>query len=244
MTRAEWIPPSNPDLHEILREADKDQENAKYAASLEKHIWFHENALKYDQSFYGVRLSYALASWVQLSKVYEPALTALINLSDKNEVEIKSGKADCGDAFHDFVSINRELGRQEKIVALFKWLDTNNLPLAKRKFNLAKPALVLANEYELCGKYVEPENDYAKFVEMYMQNLQLAKDPKFGSELKEFAENTFSNEVTILVATLQLNNRHDEAKKIAAQALKIMDTSKLKKELNKAISGKMPAPWP
>jgi hypothetical protein len=42
-----WRPPANPDPSEILKEAESDTAAGKYADALTKHIWFHQNALKY-----------------------------------------------------------------------------------------------------------------------------------------------------------------------------------------------------
>lgn len=48
--------PNKPDPSEVLQEAERDHDEGRYAESLEKHIWFFDNALKYERSLYGVRL--------------------------------------------------------------------------------------------------------------------------------------------------------------------------------------------
>ena len=69
-----WEPPSSPDPRDILGEARDDREHGRYELALEKHVWFHENALTFRPSLAGVRLSYALDDWLQLAARYPPAL--------------------------------------------------------------------------------------------------------------------------------------------------------------------------
>jgi len=240
----DWTPPKNIDLRQVLDSAYDDRKNNNYKDALSKHIWFHDNALKINSSFYGVRLSYALSAWVELSNVYSPALEALEALSTRTERLVKDSGKCCRDAFHDYVSINRELGRENKVVELFKWMDANNPIAAKRNYDLAQPALISQREYILCGKYISPENDYSKLKEMYKTNSDMAKDPRLGAEMKSFADDSFVNGVTTLVAILTLNGQTEEAASIAEQSLSIMMGEIYEAELNKALSGKVPDPWP
>ena len=244
MANAGWEPPENPDPQEILNQAQIDKDRGKYVAALEKHVWFHEHALEYDRSFYGVRLSFALAYWVELAEVYKPALSALIAISDRNEKKVKSATTCCHDAFHDFASINRELGEFGKVVKLFKWLDANKPDSAKRNFDLAQPALIRLEEFALCGKYVDPVADYREFEKAYTRSVGMAKEPRFGSEMKEFAEKSFINSVTTLVAILAINARDEEASAVVEKSLMVMNNDFFNAEINSALLGNMPAPWP
>src|SRR4051812_22582627 len=65
------------DVERALEDAEKFAREGKYQQALERHIWYHENALKYDQAQFGVRLSFALSDWAELGKVYPPAKVAL-----------------------------------------------------------------------------------------------------------------------------------------------------------------------
>ncbi len=67
---AGWAPPENPDPQDILAQAKQDTASGRYEDALAKHLWFHENALEYRSSLYGVRLSFALGDWTKLSHVY------------------------------------------------------------------------------------------------------------------------------------------------------------------------------
>jgi len=240
----DWVPPKDIDLRQILDSAYEDRKNKNYKDALSKHIWFHDNSLKIDSSFYGVRLSYALSAWLELSNVYPPALDALNDLSDRTEQSVKDRGKCCRDAFHDYVSINGGLGHESKVVDLFRWMDANNPIAAKRNYDLAQPALISQREYILCGKYISPENDYSKLMKMYKTNSDMAKDPRFGAEMKSFADDSFVNGVTTLVAILALNGRAEEASLIADKSLSIMTSEIYEAELKDALSGRVPDPWP
>src|SRR5450631_4007133 len=129
-----WTPPQNPNPQSILKEAEADAKTGKYSDALAKHIWFFQNALKYDSGEYGVRLSFALSDWVELGKVYPPALEKLKAFRDEAEANVREEKS-VEDNFTDFESINECLKEDTKTVNLFVWLDSNKPDLAKAVFS-------------------------------------------------------------------------------------------------------------
>ena len=74
VARGEWTPPEKPNPDAILDEARADVRAKRYEDALVKLLWFHENALKYDDGQRGVRLSFALSEWYDLGADYAPAL--------------------------------------------------------------------------------------------------------------------------------------------------------------------------
>ena len=70
----QWVPPDNPDPNEIWDEAEADVQEGRLDLAAEKYLWFHENALMYQPSLSGVRLSYALGDWRDLADKYRPAM--------------------------------------------------------------------------------------------------------------------------------------------------------------------------
>ena len=82
-----------------------------YEFALREYIWFHDHALEERPSLYGVRLSYALADWIELGENYPPALRALENIADRKTADLLAGAGDRG-TFHDVVSINEYLARE------------------------------------------------------------------------------------------------------------------------------------
>ena len=153
---ADWVPSDNPNPHGILIEARENTRNQRFEIALKKHLWFHQNALKFDPSLYGVRLSFALSDWLTLCLEYKPALDQLKNIRNDAEIQVKAG-VHSFEFFHDFLSINSKIEENKRTVLLFKWLDINKPIIAQKVFKLAKPVLLKANENTICEKYVDTE---------------------------------------------------------------------------------------
>lgn len=241
----DWNPPKNPDPSAILDEAQADTAAGRYADALAKHVWFHENALKYAPAMYGVRLSFALSYWAHLAAVYPPALIKLKAVRDEAGTAVRTG-SDPREAFHDFAAINRELKEQDLTKDLFLWLDVNKPDVARQDFDIAEPALIEAKEYRLCGRYLDPDRSLKRTVGLYRETTKIASEyqQEDAVELRDHATKTFSNSVATLVALLVLNDRPADADRIAAEARKEWDDEEFQKELKKARNGELPQQWP
>lgn len=242
-TNEQWTAPDNPNPQAILHEAQQDAAANRYENALAKQVWFHEKALEIAPALYGVRLSFALDSWVELGKSYPPALEKLKSVRDEDTMKIREGKAS-RDLFHDFESINDHLGEEVKTKEMFIWLDENSPGFAKLVFDLAEPSLVNAKEYQLCGKYLDPDASFERMRTLFRRHNQIAQQPQFGKDLLEFGQQSFSNGVATLVALLTVNGRNDEADRIAAAALEEWNDPQFKALLEKAKNGEVPEPWP
>lgn len=243
---ADWTPPANPDPDKILDEAQADARTRRYADALAKHVWFHENALKYAPSLGGVRLSFALGYWIKLGDVYPPARQKLKSIRDEDGKKIRDADRDrrIFELFHDYASINRELEDESKTTELFVWLDANKPKAASRVFDVAENALIQSKQYRLCGKYIDPDLNLSRIVRLYRLDKGLSKDKKFGAELGDYTEKSFSHEVATLVALLVINDRKADALRVAEKALKERDDPVFRQELEKAKKGEVPPPWP
>ena len=80
--------------------------------------------------------------------------------------------------------------------------------------------------------------------QLYRENKRLAQDPKHGKRLQDYAEKSFSNSTATLVALLVLNDRKEEAKRVAAEATEEWSDPQFRKQLFDAAQGKVPQPWP
>lgn len=245
----DWTPPENPDPNAILQEAHADTKNGRHEIALAKHLWFHENALALQPSQSGVRLSFALSYWLELGEAYPPALEKMKQIRDETEKRIRDEdqvRVRFVD-FHDFVALNRTLREEQRTAETFQWLDESDEQDAKRMYNVAEPALLKREAYELCGKYVDPERDLTRIGKSYESGLKLA-ETRFGEQHREFTEKKFLNATTTLVALLVQNERKEEAEEAAKTAKKLAKDADLKKKLNlqleSALTGKVPDPWP
>jgi hypothetical protein len=223
-------------------EAKKDAAAGRYADALARHLWFHHNALKYDRSFSGVRLSFALGYWSDLAKQYPPALDALKTTRNAGAARVRAGTGNRDD-FHDVSSIDEYLDDVPTTTELFVWLDVNNPALAKASYGVAQRALVESKNYQLCGKYLDPPLSTKIMLEIYRENQRLAKKKTFD-HMKDFGDKSLTNQASTLVALLVLNNRSAEADQVVAAVLKERSDKALRDALDKAKKGIVPEPWP
>lgn len=245
----QWTPPENPDPQLILREAQADARAGNFEVALSKHIWFHENALALRESLTGVRLSFALSSWLELAEKYPPAMEKMKQIRDQTEERVRdqSQTRVRFDNFHDVVALNRTLRQEERTAEIFRWLDVIDEEDAKRMFIVATPALIKQKAFELCGKYIDPKRDLSRIGSNYTQSLKMAEG-KFGDSLREFAEKKLLNDAATLVAILVQNDRNAEAEAAVEQAKNLVANADLKEELTRqldsALTGTVPTPWP
>jgi hypothetical protein len=236
-----WTPPPDPDPYAILHETFADLREGRCHVALAKHVWFHNNALKYQDSLYGVRLSFALSYWKELAERYPPAMEALRQARDDAELRFhESGFA--FKAFHDFRSLNRILGEEERTAVAFKVVDRTNPESAARLYGVAEDALIQQGEFALCGKYLEPETMlgsaiYGHEIQSRIDREELTTRPDFP----QTATNRFVEKVATLIALLAKNGRDDDAQWVARTALAKVDCAKFQTEFDAALAGNLPA---
>jgi hypothetical protein len=85
-------PGEKPDLQKILSDAKDFMTKGQYEEALQRHIWYHNHALEYDQGQTGVRLSFALSQWVELGRRYPKAKQALIEIRDCDTQKLAGGE--------------------------------------------------------------------------------------------------------------------------------------------------------
>ena len=222
--------------------------SGNYAEALAKHLWYHENAVKISPGQSGVRLSFALISWLELGEDYPPALEKMIEIRDETEKKIrdKSRIRVRFEDFHDFTALNKTLKQEERTVEVFKWLSEADAEDARRMYGISEAALIKSEEYELCGKYIDPDKDVARIGENYRHGLQMTN--RFGRSYQDYVDRKFVNDAAMLIAILVKNDRLPEAKE-AEEKLKGFVTdaklsNKLESALDAAMNGTVPTPWP
>jgi hypothetical protein len=147
-----------------------------------KHIWFHKNAMRIDQSLSGVRRSYALRAWSDLAQKYPPAHAAMVRIRNAAESSVWKDK-NPWQAAHDLSSLNEYLNNEPRTAALFISLNRKAPRRAERIYSLAEPLLIQMHEYKLCGRYLDPAYRFSTIRRGYRVNLRLSKDPTIVSDL-------------------------------------------------------------
>ena len=249
--RADWKPSANPDPRSILREAREDAAAGRYADALAKHVWFHENALKYAPAMAGVRLSFALSYWSRLGASYPPALEKLRGIRDDRREDIlnakRIGTREVPALFNEFAAINKELDDNARTAALFVWLDANRPQLAKTVYETAERPLIAAKAYAVCSKYLD-NTTFPRLLATREKSMKEAADggrlpPDELNRFNEFVNVVFAVRTATVVALLTKNGRKSEAEQIALEAQKVHGDAEFRQQLAKALRGEIPDEW-
>jgi hypothetical protein len=233
---AAWSPGAAPDPGKILDEAQRDTAAGRYEDALAKFVWFHEHALEVQPAMSGVRLSFALTYWAELGAAYPPAKEKLRSERDRAGDEARSA-ADPHMPFGDFAAINKTLGEDGTTADLFADFDANAPEKAVKVYIYAEPALIRAKRYALCGKYIDADRSFARFVQL--------RDALAGMQMTSgFKEKSFSTNMATLVGLLAVNGRKEDAARIAEKARALSDDAEYRKAIDAALRGEVPPPWP
>jgi hypothetical protein len=245
VARGEWQPPENPSPMAILREAKADAQAQRYEDALAKHLWYHENAEKFDKGQGGVRRSFALSYWYDLGADYAPALAKFEETREAARKEVLEGKhpQHVWNAFADYASMTEKVGEEKKIAELFLELREKSAKHAKKVYHLAEQPLVDAERFDVCGEYLNAELAMERAIDGYQRNMKLA-DEKFGEKHRSFGEQNFRHDAATVVVILAKNGKVDEAKELAQQARGAWDDEQLNAALDQALEGKPPKAFP
>jgi hypothetical protein len=248
IAKGEWAPPEKPSPSAILREASADARAGRYEDALAKHLWYHENAEKFDSGQTGVRRSFALSYWYNLGADYAPALAKFEETREgarKNVLEGKHSKH-VWNAFADYASMSEQLGEEQKIAELFLELRDKNEKHAKRVYHLAERALVDAERFDVCGEFLDAKRAMEREIKGYEMNLKFAKEREgeHGERLRDFGEQKFRHDAATIVVILAKNGKTDEAKELAQQARDAWDDKQLNEALDQALAGTPPKAYP
>jgi len=211
-----------------LKDARAFARAGEFEKALERHEWYHANALSIEPSQYGVRLSFALSYWKQLGDKYPPALASLTNLRDQGTQAALDGKGK-SELFHDVVSINRALKEEAKSVTLFKTLVEKQPDFAKKCFRYMDDTLVDAGELELFEKYSGDLAGYLKRkIESHVRVCEVV-GARPGSEqsVKSFEEKLITMTIPLSDYAAKKSNA-DLAAKLRQMTAEVIPDSRLK----------------
>jgi len=168
-----------------------------------------------------VRLSFALAYWMELARKYPPALAALRKIRDKKTASLSRGKADRA-LFHDVESINDRLKESAATVALFKKIDKMNERFASSIYDLADEAIIAAGEYVLARKHLgDPTMRFEIAQRNFEEGMQHAETSRYKAASRRAHKAIFVGDVVRLVTVLDKAGELHAAKQFQSKALKL-----------------------
>ena len=233
------------DPEKVLARARKYYRQGQYEKALKDHIWFHENALTYKPSLYGVRLSFALIDWVKLGRKYPAAHNALIDLRNR-KADLLRSRQGTPELFHDVKAINQYLYESQKTVELYKDLTDCDFDLAKQCYDLAKDELIAHGEFTLCNRMMAaPLFIVRDMRKMLDQNIQIYRSSQWADKAHlDWSIAHYLQEAEQTVIVLAENDRLVEAKRFLAEADDKIDIARIRTGIadleNKYITAQSP----
>jgi hypothetical protein len=220
------------DPEKVLARARKYYQQGNYEKALQDHIWFHDNALKYKPSLYGVRLSFALLDWIELGQKYPKAHNELIDIRNRKTALIKSGQGTLA-LFHDVKAINKYLNERAKTVELYKALTGCDFDLAKQCYCIAKEDLIAQQEYELCSRMMEAPMFIARDMRAALdKNISIYETTEWADETHlDWTIKYYLEEAESTLIVLVKNNRFVEANRFLADAGEDIDIARIQSGL-------------
>jgi tetratricopeptide (TPR) repeat protein len=223
---------ANDEAEDALSAARRLAAEGKFKQALEKHVWFHNHGLEADPSYYGVRLSFALADWVELGKKYPEALATLKSIRDEKTSRLLMGETNRG-PFHDVESINDHLGEPRATVDLFKKLEAAQPEFAGSVYDLADESLIAAREYGLARKYLgDPMSRLTNAKRRFEEGMHYVKTSRSGDASRKAFESIFSDEIVRIVTALDKTGDSDMAREIQSKALAVLESPAIRNAIN------------
>ena len=193
----------------------------RFEDALRDYIWFHDHALEHDRSYYGVRLSFALAYWTDLAEAYPEARAALEQIKQRKD-ELLSGGTEGRTLFHDIVRINENLNVEADTYRLFRAVEAQSPDFARQCFGAAVEAIVRAGDFERARAYSpEPEEALLRLSSELNERLADREVPRARRQRQQEAFIAiYCNRVRTLLAILEgINSEHTPAARELAVAL-------------------------
>jgi hypothetical protein len=208
----------------------------RYEDALRDYIWFHEHALDHEPSLYGVRLSFALWYWMELANEYPEARTALKRIRDGKTARLLNGDTDRA-LFHDVESINERLQNEEATYELFAALDKAQPDFAAVCADLAMPAIVNAEDFEMARRYTpSPEETLSRYGEALNRDIEgLEHEPPSKAPRLEAYVQIYVRRVHLLLKILRGNNENPEADELRVRALELIKSQSVRDAVTDAI---------
>jgi hypothetical protein len=220
---------SDPD--EWLRWAREWRRAGRFEEALRAHQWYHANVLELDEAAYGVRLSFALADWVDLARVYRPALESLTETRSQAAAAAVENPPGF-EAFHDALAIDRALGQEARAFDLILDVEAAH-PQHLKEFYNHDVFSVLCNrgEYRRCRRWMwDPTHE----LDLAGERLDFDRSLTTPETIRQRAESPFVNRIVELTVVLLGIGAQAEANEIVVQARRHTDHPRLDSALDEA----------
>jgi tetratricopeptide (TPR) repeat protein len=230
------------DPRERLTAGDAAAREGRYAEALREYIWFHDHALEHRPALYGVRLSFALASWMDLAKVFPDARRELEEIRNRKAAILASRQGN-RDLFHDVASINEYLGAEDETYRLFKAL-LKSAPLnAVAWADLAREAIVKAGDFALAAEHLDhPEEALLRYSDRLNRDVaELTPERERKYPILDAYVHIYVDRIALVVTILEGLNQVEDARACIDWAIALVDSRRVRIRVIDALAGRYDA---
>lgn len=209
----------------------------RHEEALRELIWFHHHALEEQPSLAGVRLSFALAYWIELAGAYPPALQALEDLRGQKAQALLRGDGDRR-LFLDLCAIDERLERNGATYQFYLALAERQSALAAECAQLALPAIVAARDYQLADQLRgDPQARIRARVEDLHWDMRWSKRRGYSrTPMRWSMIRRYADDVRLHLEITAGIGQHGEARRQAALAVDLVDDPSLRAAVRTALA--------
>jgi hypothetical protein len=153
--------------------------------------------------------------------------------------KVKGGK-DVKRHFGDASAINKVLGEDKLTHELFLHLDAKQPKAAKEAYPAAQAALIARQDFKLCSKYIDIKEAIPRLTKEVQSIHQAQKIGGFSASQKAQINQVLFDDCAKCIALLVINDRRDEAVKVADALRKKWDDKEFHAAIDLALQGKLP----
>jgi hypothetical protein len=213
-------------------------DHGKFEAALRKLLWYWR-ATEYEPAQSEVRDSFAVDQWVDLAGKYPKAKATLLEIRDADQRQIAANGA-FFDIFADFEAINAALDDNDRTYLEFKYVESRYPTKAVQYFGMAETALLAKKDYATCRRYIgDPGDELNDMAKARQREIALPDRPEFTAHREDqlrAADRIFEDHARQLILVLVGTGERDQAASVAAQALTVLDTQKLRSAVEDAAA--------
>jgi hypothetical protein len=226
------------DPHKRLTAGEQAAREHRYEEALDHYVWFHEHALEHDEALYGVRLSFALASWDELGKAYPRAVEVLTEIRDRKTERLRTGEGN-RDLFNDVEAINQHLNEDEATYRLFVELHNTFPEFAKACASIAMPVLIKNQDYKLARVFIEqPEETIRQWSGNLKKDIAaFATKAPTRAAVKEAFIRLYVEHVREILEAFSGVGELEEASKLRQLAIESLDSPDVRESVKNALPG-------
>jgi hypothetical protein len=211
--------------------------SGRHDEALREYEWFHDHALEDERALYGVRLSFALSDWVDLGKVYPPALLSLRSVRETKSARLRAGDGS-RELFHDVVAINESLGDPKSTYDLLVDIVEQRPDLAENCASLAMRSIVHVGDFALARRFIsDPERSIRSWARMLNEDVaDLAKEPPSEVPKLEAHVHNYAERVAVLLSVLRGVGEQSLANSLNEQALSCIESPPVREAVSEALT--------